>query len=77
LRRNIILSGAVLAGQRDYEGLDREDDLRRFELGVRVMLNPRAEVRAGYAWDSQSSNGLARDRDFDVNTGFVALALRL
>ncbi len=77
LRRNILLSGAFLAGQRDYEGLDREDGLRRFEVGVRVLINPRAEVRAGVTRDSQASDGLARDRDFDVNTGFVALALRL
>jgi hypothetical protein len=77
LRRNVLLAGAVLAGQRDYEGLDREDDLRRVEFGVRVLVNPRAEFRAGYAWDSQSSNGSARDRDFDVNTGFVSLTLRL
>jgi hypothetical protein len=77
VRRNVLVSGAVLAGLRDYEGLDREDSSRRVELGVRVLINPRAEMRAGYAWDSVSSDGAARDRDFDVNTGFVALALRL
>jgi hypothetical protein len=77
LRRNVILSGALSGGARDYQGIDREDDLRRGELSVRYLVNRRVELRAGYALESQSSEGAARDRDFDVGTGFVALALRL
>lgn len=77
LRRNVILSGALSAGARDYQGIDREDDLRRGELSVRYLVNRRVELRAGYAMESQSSEGAARDRDFDVGSGFVALALRL
>lgn len=77
LRRNVILTGALSGGARDYQGIDREDDLRRGELSVRYLVNRRVELRAGYALETQSSEGAARDRDFDVGTGFVALALRL
>jgi hypothetical protein len=77
LRRNVIVSAALSGGSRDYQGIDRQDDLRRGELSVRYLVNRRAELRAGYVVESQSSGGAARDRDFDVGTGFVALALRL
>jgi hypothetical protein len=77
LRRNVLVSGRVAVAQRDYQGLDRQDDLRRAEIGVTYMLNRRAEVRAGYSFERQSSEGVARDRDFEVNSGFVALALRM
>ncbi|MFN3463043.1 MAG: outer membrane beta-barrel protein, partial [Terricaulis sp.] len=44
LLRNVILTGSVRFGNRDYETIAREDDYSEWEVGADYMLNPHAAV---------------------------------
>lgn len=79
LRRNIILTAAASIGEREYDTnlIDRNDDIREFEVGADYMLNRRVALRARYNYDEVESNGVDEGRDYDVNTVSVGLSLRL
>lgn len=77
LRRNIILYGALSAGQREFGDIDRDDDFTVAEVGGDYLLNRRVAVRARYRFDTVDSSGAAAYRDFDVNTFTLGLSLRL
>lgn len=74
LLRNVILTGAVRFGDRDYETIAREDEYREFEVGADYMLNRNAAVRFRYEYDEVDSPAY---RDYEVNQATVGLTLRL
>ena len=67
LRRDIILHGEAAYDQDEYEGIDRDDDRTRYNVGADWYLNRSVTFGAGYQHFSQESAGVSRDRDFDVN----------
>jgi hypothetical protein len=77
LFRNVILTGAVLSGEREYESIDRNDNYMSAELGADYLLNPRAVIRFRYEHDETDSSGALAYRDYDANEVSLGLSLRL
>jgi hypothetical protein len=78
LRRNISLSGGIGRTQRDYEApTDREDEVTYADIGVEYLLNRRVAVEGRYERIDNQSDGIDRDRDFEVNSFTVAVKIRL
>jgi len=78
LRRNIILSGGVGRGQREYEApTDREDEVTYADLGVEYLLNRRVALEGRYDRIDNQSDGIDRDRDFEVNRFRITMKIRL
>ncbi|GAM96402.1 outer membrane protein [alpha proteobacterium U9-1i] len=78
LRRNIILSGGIGRIQREYEApTDREDEATYADIGVEYLLNRRVALETRYDRFDNSSDGLDRDRDFEVNRFTVGVKIRL
>lgn len=74
LLRNLIVTGAVHVGDRDYETIARQDEYQQWELGADYLLNPHAAVRFRYQYDEVDSPAY---RNYEVNQFTVGLSLRL
>ena len=77
LLRNVILTGAVQLGQREYDVVDRDDEFFHGELGVDYLMNRRVALNARFRHDEVESSGAAAYRDYEVNTLSVGLSFRL
>jgi hypothetical protein len=77
LLRNVILTGGIQAGQREYDTLSREDDFVNVEVGADYLLNRRVALRARYNFDETDSSGALPGRDFEANAVSLGLSLRL
>ncbi len=77
LLRNLILTGEVQAGQREYDTISREDDFVSAEAGADYLLNRRAALRARYEFDQTDSSGALPGREFEVNKFSLGISLRL
>lgn len=67
-RRNIILSGGLGRIKREYEApTDREDEVTYADIGVEFLVNRRLSFDARIDRIDNTSDGLNRDRDFEVN----------
>lgn len=77
LLRNLILTAAVLGGEREYESIDRHDEYAEFVLGADYLLNPHAAVRFRYDYHESDSSGAVPGRDFEENALTLGLSLRL
>jgi len=73
LFRNIILTASVNAGQREFQGIDREDVIAHAEAGVIYLINRRMALRVNYRRDYQNSYGMTGDDDYDANGVAAAL----
>lgn len=74
LLRNVILTGSVRFGNRDYETIARKDDYNEWEVGADYMLNRNAALRFRYQHDEVDSPAY---RDYEVNQATLGLTLRL
>lgn len=77
LLRNLILTGAVQMGNREYDVINRDDEFFNGELGADYLMNRRVALSARYRYEEVDSSGIAAYRDFEVNTFSVGLSLRL
>ncbi|MGE0740475.1 MAG: outer membrane beta-barrel protein [Hyphomonadaceae bacterium] len=77
LLRNVIVSGGIQMGQREYENIDREDEYRAAFVGADYFLNRRVALNARYTFDDTESSGVDRYRDFTVNVISLGVSLRL
>lgn len=74
LLRNLILTGAVRFGDRDYETIAREDEFLEWELGADYLINRNAALRFRYEYDEVDSPAY---RNYEVNRATLGLTLRL
>lgn len=77
LFRNVILTGEVNAGKREFRGIDREDVIAAGEFGATYYLNRRFALRVNYRREHQNSYGLTADDDYDANVLSAALTIAL
>ncbi len=77
LRRNVILSAGGQFGRREYEGIDREDDIAVAEIGARYLMNRRVVLGGGYRFEREDSTGIDRGREFEQNRIFFTVGLRI
>lgn len=77
LLRNVILSAGVRMGDREYEGLDRDDEFRSAQVGATYIMNRRVELNATLGRYETESTGADRYRDYDATEIRVGVSLRL
>lgn len=77
LRRNVILTAGVQAGQREYDSIDRDDDFTRADVGGDYLLNRRVAIRARYTFNDVQSDGADRYRDFEENEFSIGVRFAL
>jgi hypothetical protein len=76
LLRNVIVSAQVSGGNRDFEGISREDDITNAGVGVRYLVNRSVEVGAGWGFERQESSGANRDNNYEGNRITLTVTLR-
>ncbi|HEX8901535.1 outer membrane beta-barrel protein [Vitreimonas sp.] len=77
LLRNLILTAGAQIGRRDYESIDREDEVLSADVGADYLINRRVALRARYVFDDVQSSGIDRYRDFEANAFTLGLSFRL
>jgi len=77
LMRNVILTAGAQFGRREYEGIDRDDDFMRADVGADYLVNRRVVVRGRYMHDEVESEGVNRYRDYEENRFTLGVGLRL
>jgi hypothetical protein len=77
LLRNVLLTGALHGGQREYDVIDRDDEFLYGEAGADWLLNRRLVVRGRYEYYQTDSSGAAAYRDYEENRLSLGLSLRL
>lgn len=79
LQRNVLLTGGVSFGERQYEapGYDRDDEYFSGDAGVEYIMNRRVAFNLRYRHEELESNGANRYRDFDQDVISAGVSLRL
>ncbi len=78
LRRELILSLAIEGANEDFEGLDRNDDLTRVELGGRYLANRYLQLSFGYRFrEREVSPASAGGRAYAINEVFLRVVGQL
>lgn len=77
LRRNVVLSGGLARNTREFEGIDRNDDLWFADAGARYLLNRRVELGAAWRFEKLDPSGAIPALKYEVNRFVVSAALRL
>jgi hypothetical protein len=75
LRRNIILSAGARAENREYEGIDRDDDLTAVDVGATYIANRRMRFNVGYGYRQNDSNAFGEDFEENRLTAGVSFHL--
>ncbi|MFC7292885.1 outer membrane beta-barrel protein [Hirschia litorea] len=75
-RRNIIISAGTDYALDDYQDLDRQDSRWGVTFGSEYLLNKNVALFTDISRRSQSSDGLNRGKDFDINQVSFGLRLR-
>ncbi len=76
LLRNLILSGQIRGADQDYRGIDRHDRRYGGTLSANYLLNRAVGVSLRYRYETLSSSGASRGRDFDDNSFSLALVFQ-
>lgn len=75
LRRNIILHAGLRGQHREYEGINREDDLTQFEVGATYVANRRVRFNVGY--DFRQNDSTDPGQNFDENRLLAGVSFHL
>jgi hypothetical protein len=75
LLRNLILSAFGGYGNRDYEGISRNDDVWIAGAGAEYLMNRYMEIDAKYRFDSRDSS--ESTEDYDRNLILLNLTLKM
>jgi hypothetical protein len=77
LLRNVILTGGVEFGRREYEVIDRDDEYMSADVGADYLVNHRVVLRGRYVHDEVESDGVNAYRDYEENRVTFGVGLRL
>jgi hypothetical protein len=77
LLRNVILTGGVRLGRREYETIDRDDEYMSAEVGADWLINRHLVARGRLVRDEVESDGLNAYRDYEENRFTLGLGIRL
>lgn len=77
LLRNLILSGSVDWGQREYEVIDRQDEFNTVAIEASYLLDRRMSLFARADRIEVDSSGADRYRSFDASSATVGIRLKL
>jgi hypothetical protein len=77
LLRNLILTGGVQFGQREYETIDRDDDYMFAEVGADWLLNRHLVARGRFVHDEVESDGVNAYRDYEESRFTLGLGILL
>ena len=66
LLRNLILTGTAGLTRNAYEGISRDDDIYRFGLSGKYLLNRYLYVSLGYGYEARDSNLAGQDYDRNI-----------
>jgi hypothetical protein len=77
LLRNLTATAGVRFGQREYEGIDRDDDFVSVDLGADYLLNRRVVLRGRFVHDNVESDGVNAYRDYEENRFTLGVSFRL
>lgn len=76
-RRNVLLFAGLAKGDREFEGIDRHDDLWFADTGARILLNRRVELGAVWRFEKLDPSGAVPASGYDVNRFVVSANFRL
>ena len=72
LLRSLVLNLDVSIANEDFEGIDRDDDLKRFMVGGKYFMNRYLNLEFGYVFlDRESSPASSGGREFEMSQFFV------
>jgi len=77
LLRNLIVSAEAGMVDREYEVIDRDDNENYLEVGALYLVNRRFALHGRFERIENESDGLDRDRDFEVNRFIAGVSFRL
>jgi len=78
LFRSLVLNVDLSFANEDFEGIDRDDDLKRFLVGGKYFMNRYLNLEFGYIYrDRDTSPANSGGREFEMNQFFVRLAGQL
>ncbi len=78
LLRNLVLNLDLSFANEDFEGINRDDDLKRFLVGGQYFMNRYLNLEFGYIYrDRDTSPANSGGREFEMNQFFVRLAGQL
>ena len=77
LRRNVLLYTVFTTGTRDYQGIDRKDEVQRFGLGARYMVNRNFQIDLDLRSTNRDSTPEEwADDSFDKIVGTLTVRLK-
>ncbi len=74
VRRGVVVGADAAVSRRDYQGLNRYDDVIESGLGVNWYFRPRLFLGVDYRYTDQNSNWA--ENDYDENRVFLRLGAR-
>ncbi len=78
LLRSLVLNLDLSFANEDFEGIDRDDDLKRILVGGKYFMNRYLNLEFGYIYrDRDTSPANSGGREFEMNQFFVRLAGQL
>lgn len=77
LLRNVILTGGVQFGRREYETIDRDDDYVFAEVGADWLINRHLVARGRFMHDEVESDGVNAYRDYEESRFTLGLGIHL
>ena len=78
LLRNLVLNLDLSFANEDFEGINRDDNLKRFLVGGKYFMNRYLNLEFGYIYrDRDTSPANSGGREFEMNQFFVRLAGQL
>lgn len=78
LRRNLLLQFSIETATEDFDGIAREDDITRAEIGAEYRMNRRLWLQASYRYsDRTPSPAGAGGRNFEINEVMLDIVFQL
>jgi hypothetical protein len=77
LLRNVILTGGVQFGRREYETIDRDDEYVFAEVGADWLINRHLVARGRFMHDEVESDGVNAYRDYEESRFTLGLGIHL